>query len=559
MSPLDVKDLLERARGAARVGDYEEAGRLLKTYTASHPDKREAYLLLGTAQVKMGNLEEAEALYSGLIKQNSRDVEALNNLAVIYRRRGSPQTALDKLLDAVEIEPDRAEFYYNIGIIHNQQGNLQAAAAAYAKVVEMDANFVPAYNNLGAVYTRLQDWQRAFQVFQQGLALDRNNPFLHFNYGLALETKGKLAEAEKEYTAAVRVKPGMIAPLHNLGIVYFKQGRHEKAQAVFTHILKLEPDNLAALNNLGAVLADQGTEERRQEAIRCFQRALALNSGYTKGAVNLAWLYLQAEQYHEAEAWIADLLAADSLNAGALRVKQALEERRGGEAPASTRPDPTAGEQAAGREGRAGAPEDRRFNRFLCLDAVLSIPEVPEELLVEDWEDDADEEDLPLEKGFFSQFENGSDAGLLKRREPGGSPKPPQARDPARTRGEGTPGAEELENKKILALLRYLKGLAAALPGPLRAEFSHNNARLGMEYLMVWLEGRKGLYRDRAPEAPRQSRSAQMPVNLDDTERTLTYLARLTVELPDPDLGSLITQKVHSIINAIRRSVITGG
>jgi hypothetical protein len=31
MSPIDIQDVMERAKGSVRVGDHEEAERLLKT------------------------------------------------------------------------------------------------------------------------------------------------------------------------------------------------------------------------------------------------------------------------------------------------------------------------------------------------------------------------------------------------------------------------------------------------------------------------------------------------------------------------------------------------
>ncbi len=70
MSPLDIQDILERARGSARVGDHEEAERLLKTYLAKNPRDREAQLLLGATLVKAGRLDDASDEFTTLLAHN---------------------------------------------------------------------------------------------------------------------------------------------------------------------------------------------------------------------------------------------------------------------------------------------------------------------------------------------------------------------------------------------------------------------------------------------------------------------------------------------------------
>jgi tetratricopeptide (TPR) repeat protein len=284
MSPLDIQDVFERARGSARVGDHEEAERLLKQYLVKVPDHRDAHLLLGATLAKAGKLVEAADEFTTLVAKDPRDVEALNNLAVIYRRQDKLQDALGALMEAIDIDPTRAEFYYNIGNIHKQLGNLKAASMAYAKVVELDPKYVPAYNNLGTIYDKLHEWEKAFNVFRKGLSLDQNNPTLHFNYGIALEANGRLEDAAGEYRAALRSKPGWLEAMNNLGIVLFKQGHHNKALDTFNRVLHIDPFNAETRNNMGVVFADQG---RHKEAIQNFRQALESDPKYVKAVINL--------------------------------------------------------------------------------------------------------------------------------------------------------------------------------------------------------------------------------------------------------------------------------
>ncbi len=91
MSPVNVDDILERAKNSFRVGDYETAERLLRNYIAKVPESREAYILLGNTFAREGKLTEAEDQYITLLARNPKDLDALNNAAVISRRQGNFQ------------------------------------------------------------------------------------------------------------------------------------------------------------------------------------------------------------------------------------------------------------------------------------------------------------------------------------------------------------------------------------------------------------------------------------------------------------------------------------
>ncbi|MDR2095250.1 MAG: tetratricopeptide repeat protein [Treponema sp.] len=282
MNPLE--DILERAKGSARVGDHEAAERLLKNYLTKARDSREAHLLLGITLAKAGKLTDAADEFTFLLAKNPQDMEALNNIAVIYRRQGKLQDALAMLIEAVDVDPTKVDLHYNIGNIHKQLGNFKAASMAFAKVLELDPSYVPAYNNLGTIYDELHERDKAYNIFRKGLTLDINNPMLHFNYGRALEANGRFGDAIREYQAALRSKPGWLEPLNNLGIVYFKQGHHNKAISTFTRILGSDPCNAEAHNNMGVVLADQG---RTKEAVQNYRQALEADPKYTKAVINL--------------------------------------------------------------------------------------------------------------------------------------------------------------------------------------------------------------------------------------------------------------------------------
>jgi tetratricopeptide (TPR) repeat protein len=163
---------------------------------------REFRLQSGISLAQAGKLEDAAAEFNALLAGNNQDTDALNNLAIVYRRQGKSQDALGALLDAIDIDPTKAEFQYNLGKIYKQLGNFKSAAMACAKAVESEPSLVPAYINLGAAYYLLHEFGKAVNFFKKGLDMYPANEILRANYETALEAKqaaetsGDLPEAE---------------------------------------------------------------------------------------------------------------------------------------------------------------------------------------------------------------------------------------------------------------------------------------------------------------------------------------------------------------------------
>jgi tetratricopeptide (TPR) repeat protein len=150
---------------------------------------RELRLQSGISLAQAGKLEDAAAEFNVLLAGNSRDTDALNNLAIVYRLQGKSQDALGALLEAVDIDPTRAEFQYNLGKVYKQLGNFKSAAMACAKAAESEPSFVPAYINLGAAYYLLREFGKAANFLKKGLDINPANEILLANYEAALKAK----------------------------------------------------------------------------------------------------------------------------------------------------------------------------------------------------------------------------------------------------------------------------------------------------------------------------------------------------------------------------------
>lgn len=95
-----------------------------------------------------------------------------------------------------------------------------------------------------------------------------------FLEGLAHFQAGRLAQAERQFAAALTLVPGRPSVLTNLGAVRLRLGRMEEALALLQEALAQEPDNAEALGHCGVALAELG---RTAEAAALFDRALEID------------------------------------------------------------------------------------------------------------------------------------------------------------------------------------------------------------------------------------------------------------------------------------------
>jgi tetratricopeptide (TPR) repeat protein len=127
-------------------------------------------------------------------------------------------------------------------------------------------------------------WKDGETLFRHTLAVTENNAIAHDGLGAALDNKGQIDEAIRQFQESVRLNPVYADAHYNLGVAFFQRGRTAEAIHQFQEALRLKPDHAQAHNNLGAALGRQGQTD---EAIRQLQEALRLKPDYAEARKNL--------------------------------------------------------------------------------------------------------------------------------------------------------------------------------------------------------------------------------------------------------------------------------
>ncbi|HNE17392.1 MAG TPA: caspase family protein, partial [Rhodocyclaceae bacterium] len=88
--------------------------------------------------------------------------------------------------------------------------------------------------------------------------------------GLQLFREKLYAEAEAQFTEALKLRPDFALAANNLGFVFYKQEKYKEAARWFENALKMDPSRAIAYLNLGDALAKAGETERAKLAYRTY-------------------------------------------------------------------------------------------------------------------------------------------------------------------------------------------------------------------------------------------------------------------------------------------------
>jgi len=122
----------------------------LQEQVEQNPDSAKAWMKLGTAQGKAGQLTEAEKCLRRAIALDSALFEAYVNLGGVLFSRWDFAGAAEVNERAVTLRPDALQGHYNLGLSNLYLGNAEKVVECFQRVVELDPEHAGGYYHLAA-------------------------------------------------------------------------------------------------------------------------------------------------------------------------------------------------------------------------------------------------------------------------------------------------------------------------------------------------------------------------------------------------------------------------
>lgn len=184
--------------------------------TAAPKDSR--YDALNSA-IASGNEDKIKSASVELLQSNSKDVKALNSLAMSYFKKGNSEAASFLLDKALSINPKSSTVYNNLGMISLARNEKREAIENFKKALELDSDNHTAGCNLGSIYVKEKDFSKAVFALEKAVESGKADLNSMNNYAVALSATGKPKDAEDIYQKILKESPSNKNVMLNLAIV----------------------------------------------------------------------------------------------------------------------------------------------------------------------------------------------------------------------------------------------------------------------------------------------------------------------------------------------------
>ena len=250
-----IHPAFQRALALQRSGDARGAAVLYRQILQAAPKDPQLLFLLGSAELQLGNYQEAEAL----------------------------------LERSVRVQPNQPKALCNLGLALHELGRHGEALAHYDRAIARDPHYAMAYNNRGTTLLALGRRNAALDSFARAIAIEPRYPEALNNQGGALREEGDLDGAVASFDRALALAPAFALAHLNRGMTLNDLYRQDEALTSFDRALQFGCD-LADVH-CGRATALFGLK-RLGEAEASNERALALDPGFAQAAWNRAMFKL---------------------------------------------------------------------------------------------------------------------------------------------------------------------------------------------------------------------------------------------------------------------------
>jgi tetratricopeptide (TPR) repeat protein len=272
-----------------KTGMLDEAMREFRRVAELREHDSLSRFYIGLALSRQGKWEEAVQAFTECVAQPGARASALHNLAYALERLGrydDARTALDEAVRRGGAKDPRIQT--SVGVVALRMGDVAGADRALQVARPLFGTRPPtaAWFHFAALTAALLgELDRAVTLLQEGIAAHPHAAVLHNNLAAVHERRGYHPDALQAAERGVLEDAG-IAQLHkNLGDCQYRAARYDDALEAYQRAVKINPqlgdDVWLKLGNI------RFKRQERDEALRCWEQALALDPGNAIVRTNL--------------------------------------------------------------------------------------------------------------------------------------------------------------------------------------------------------------------------------------------------------------------------------
>lgn len=238
-----------------------------------------------------------------------------------YLDKQEYEQAEEALAEAVEKNPDRAEYYIDYAFALIQNGKSEEALIQFDKGYSQKDNKIVRENNKkilrgkGIAYITLNRYEEAAECLQQAWEIDEeqelNTDILSY-LGLAYQKLGEYEQAAWAYTELINAKKSNASAYIRRAEVYVLQGKAEEAIEDYDTAIALGGGDFSCYFGKYNLYVAAGNEEKAEEVLAS---AYALKTTTEEDYYNLAIIHYLSGDYDLAAVEMTEALTAGFVEA----------------------------------------------------------------------------------------------------------------------------------------------------------------------------------------------------------------------------------------------------
>jgi Tfp pilus assembly protein PilF len=261
---------------AERRGDLTSAERDYRQALALAPDQEAAWDFLSRLLCRQGRAQEAQQLAGARCAAAPTASGPRNALAFALLQLNQPQAAEAECKKVLKDDERNIRAMQLLSQAYFREGKYELSKLVLENARAVDGNDAATHNLLGATLLKLKQRPQALEEFRAAAQSRPDFAEARNNYGVMLVEAGDFEGAVRELEAAVALAPDFVPARLNLGNAYRGKLELPRAEAQYQKVTQLQPAladtyfNLAILN-LDSELPGVDTVERMNRAIAYFK------------------------------------------------------------------------------------------------------------------------------------------------------------------------------------------------------------------------------------------------------------------------------------------------
>jgi predicted O-linked N-acetylglucosamine transferase (SPINDLY family) len=311
----DLTQVLDEAMELHQRGELDQAEALYQGILALAPNHFSATQLLGVVQNQRGDFAAGARLLQAALRLNPRSAMTHLNLGNALWNLQRPEEALASFHYALLFKPDNPEARLNHSLVLQELNRPEEALGGFERVLALQPDHPVALLNQGIALLGLQRYQEAIEVFNRVLTLHPDQAEALAHRASALQRSDRFEEALADFERALLLEPDRFDALVNRAVMLHKLARHQEALASLEQALTIRPGFPEALLNRGLVLLDL---HRAEEALACFDEVLILEADHVHALLSRGRALPELQRATEALASYERVLALHPADVEAL-------------------------------------------------------------------------------------------------------------------------------------------------------------------------------------------------------------------------------------------------